>query len=137
MLIYGAGTTGVQLLEALNAAGGYKPVAFVDPEPTLAGQYVAGLRVFSPDRVAGLIQRFDVEEVLLAMPKARRHDRQAALRQLERLKVRVRTLPAIEDVAAGRVTVSDLRPVEADDLLGREPVPPDTALLRATSPASR
>ena len=52
-----------------------------------------------------------------------RRDRQAALRQLEQLKVRVRTLPAIEDVAAGRVTVSDLRPVEADDLLGRDPVP--------------
>ena len=94
--------------------------------------------MFSPDRLAGLIQRFEVEEVLLAMPKAQRRDRQAALRQLEQLKVRVRTLPAIEDVAAGRVTVSDLRPVEADDLLGRDPVPPDIpACSRATSRASR
>ena len=41
----------------------------------------------------------------------------------------MRTLPAIEDLAAGRVTVSDLRPVEAEDLLGRDPVPPDTTLL--------
>jgi hypothetical protein len=65
----------------------------------------------------------------MAMPKARRRDRQAALRQLELLKVRVRKLPAIEDVAAGRFTVSDLRPVGTDDLLGREPVPPDAALL--------
>jgi FlaA1/EpsC-like NDP-sugar epimerase len=70
-----------------------------------------------------------VEEVLMAMPKARRRDRREALRELERLKVRVRTLPAIEDVAAGRFTVSDLRPVGAEDLLGREPVPPDAALL--------
>ena len=129
VVIYGAGTTGVQLLEALNAADGYKPVAFVDPEQTLAGQFVAGLKVYRPERVTGLIQRFGVEEVLLAMPKARRHDRQEALRQLERLKIRVRTLPAMEDVAAGRVTVSDLRPVEADDLLGRDAVPPDRALL--------
>ena len=67
--------------------------------------------------------------MLLAMPKARRRERQAALRQLEPLMVKVRTLPAIEDLASGRVTVSDLRPVEADDLLGRDPVPPNAELL--------
>jgi FlaA1/EpsC-like NDP-sugar epimerase len=129
VLIYGADKTGVQLLEALKASEGYKPVAFVDPEKTLAGQFVAGLKVFPPRRLAGLIQRFDVEEVLLAMPKARRQDRRAALRQLEQLKVRVRTLPAMEDVASGRVTVSDLRHVEAEDLLGRDAVPSNAALL--------
>jgi len=129
VLIYGADTTGVQLLEALHAGGDCRPVGFIDPSPTLRGQYVGGLKVYQPDRMPRLIQRFDVEEVLLAMPKARRRDRQSALRQLEALKIGVRTLPAIEDVAAGRFTVSDLRPVEAEDLLGREPVPPDAALL--------
>jgi FlaA1/EpsC-like NDP-sugar epimerase len=130
VLIYGAGTAGVQLLEALEATEGYKPVGFVDPEQTVVGQYVRGLKVYRPERVAGLIQRFGVEEVLVAMPRARRQDRQAALRQLEQLKVRVRTLPAIEDVATGRVTVSDLRNVEADDLLGRDAVPPNAELLQ-------
>jgi FlaA1/EpsC-like NDP-sugar epimerase len=129
VLIYGADTAGARLLEALNAAGNCRPVAFVDPSATLRGQYVGGLRVYHPDRLPGLVQRFEVDEVLLAMPKARRRDRQAALRQLAALKVRVRTLPAIEDVAAGRFTVSDLRPVETGDLLGREPVPPDPVLL--------
>lgn len=129
VLICGAGTTGVQLLDALRVAGNFKPMAFIDPNPTLRGQFVGGLKVYRPDQLSGLLQRFDVEEVLLAMPKARRHDRQAALRQLESLKVRVRTLPAIEDVAAGRVTVSDLRPVDAEDLLGRDPIPPDATLL--------
>ncbi|MBO0766293.1 MAG: polysaccharide biosynthesis protein [Hyphomicrobiaceae bacterium] len=129
VLIYGAETTGVQLLEALGSAGNCEPVAFIDPNPTLRGQYVGGLKVYPPDRMPGLIVRCAVEEVLLAMPKARRRDRQAALRQLEALKMRVRTLPAIEDMAAGRFMVSDLRPVGAEDLLGRDPVPADTALL--------
>jgi FlaA1/EpsC-like NDP-sugar epimerase len=129
VLIYGAETTGVQLLEALRCAGSCEPVAFIDPNPTMRSQYVGGLKVYLPDRLPGLVQRLGVDEVLLAMPKARRHDRQAALRQLEALKMRVRTLPAIEDVAAGRFTVSDLRPVETEDLLGRDPVPPDAALL--------
>ena len=129
VLIYGAETTGMQLLEALQGAGDCEAVAFIDPNPTLRGQYVGGLRVHAPERLPGLVQRLDIDEVLLAMPKARRHDRQAALRELEGLKMRVRTLPAIEDMAAGRFTVSDLRPIETDDLLGRDPVPPDPALL--------
>jgi UDP-N-acetylglucosamine 4,6-dehydratase len=129
VLIYGAGTTGVQLLEALQSTGGYRPVGFIDPRRTLARQYVAGLRVSSPERMASLIREHAVEEVLLAMPRAQRRERRTALQQLEQLKVRVRTLPAIEDLAAGRVAVSDLRPVEADDLLGRDPVRPDPAVL--------
>ena len=129
VLIYGAETTGMQLLEALQGAGDCEAVAFIDPSPTLRGQYVGGLKVHPPERLAGLIERLAIEEVLLAMPKARRHDRQAALRQLEALNMRVRALPAIEDVAAGRFTVSDLRPIDTEDLLGRDPVPPDPALL--------
>jgi FlaA1/EpsC-like NDP-sugar epimerase len=129
VLIYGAGTTGVQLLEALQATGGYRPVGFVDPRRTLARQYVAGLRVSAPERLSNLIAEHQVDEVLLAMPRAQRRERRAALQQLEQLKVRVRTLPAIEDLAAGRVAVSDLRPVDAEDLLGRDPVRPDAAVL--------
>ncbi len=129
VLIYGAETAGMQLLEALQGAGDCEAVAFIDPNPTLRGQYVGGLKVHPPDRLPGLIVRLDIDEVLLAMPKARRQERQAALRQLEGLMMRVRTLPAIEDMAAGRFTVSDLRPIETEDLLGRDPVPPDPALL--------
>jgi UDP-N-acetylglucosamine 4,6-dehydratase len=129
VLIYGAETTGMQLREALQGAGDCEAVAFVDPNPTLRGQYVGGLKVHPPERLPGLVERLDIDEVLLAMPKARRRDRQAALRQLETLKMRVRTLPAIEDVAAGRFTVSDLRPIGTEDLLGRDPVPPDPVLL--------
>jgi len=129
VLIYGAGAAGIQLLQALEATGGYRPVGFVDPRRTLARQYVAGLRVIAPEQLARFIQRFEVDEVLLAMPRALRRDRQEALQHLAQIKVRVRTLPAMEDLASGRVTVSDLRPVGAEDLLGRDPVPPDANLL--------
>jgi FlaA1/EpsC-like NDP-sugar epimerase len=129
VLIYGAGTTGVQLLEELRRAGTYEPIGFIDTSPTLWGMYVSGLKVYRPQRLPGIVQRKDIHEVLLAMPMARRQERRAALHQLEPLMVKVRTLPGIEDLAAGRVTVSDLRPVEAEDLLGRDPIPPDAELL--------
>jgi UDP-N-acetylglucosamine 4,6-dehydratase len=129
VLIYGAGTTGVQLLDELRRTGAYEPVGFIDMSPTLWGMYVGGLKVYRPERLASIVQRKDVREVLLAMPMARRRERRAALRELETLAVSVRTLPAIEDLASGRVTVSDLRPVGAEDLLGRDPVPPNATLL--------
>jgi len=129
VVIYGAGTPGIQLLEALRHAGGYQPVGFIDTSPTLWGQYVAGIKVYRPERLAGLIETHDVREVLLAMPQSMRAERRDALRRLEPLMVGVRLLPALEDLAEGRVTVSDLRPVEVEDLLGRDPVPPDAGLL--------
>jgi len=129
VLIYGAGTTGVQLLDELRRSGAYEPIGFIDMSPTLWGMYVGGLKVYRPERLASIVQRKDVREVLLAMPMARRRERRAALRELETLAVSVRTLPAIEDLASGRVTVSDLRPVGAEDLLGRDPVPPNATLL--------
>jgi len=132
VLIYGAGATGVQLLEALRHSANYVPVGFIDSSKTLWGQYVGGLKVYRPERLAALIERNEVCEVLLALPRARRAERQAVLRRLEALSVGVRTLPAIEDLATGRVTVSDLRPVGAEDLLGRDPVPPDADLLKRT-----
>jgi FlaA1/EpsC-like NDP-sugar epimerase len=129
VLIYGAGTTGVQLLDELRRSGAYEPIGFIDMSPTLWGMYVGGLKVYRPERLPSMVQRRDVREVLLAMPMARRRERRAALRQLETLAVSVRTLPAIEDLASGRVTVNDLRPVGVEDLLGRDPVPPNATLL--------
>ena len=136
VLIYGAGTTGVQLLDELRRSGAYEPIGFIDMSPTLWGMYVGGLKVYRPERLASIVQRNNVREVLLAMPMARRRERRAALRELETLAVSVRTLPAIEDLASGRVTVSDLRPVGAEDLLGRDPVPPTPHCWRATSRAN-
>ena len=132
VLIYGAGTTGVQLLEELRRTGMYEAVGFIDMSPTLWGMYIEGLKVYRPARLPNIVQRNEIKEVLLAMPLARKRDRQAALRQLEPLMVKVRTLPAIEDLASGRVTVNDLRPVEAEDLLGRDPAPADGGLLART-----
>ena len=129
VIIYGAGTTGVQLLEALRLAGDYTAVGFVDPDASLWRQHVSGLKVHAPDRLRGLIFEHNVKEVLLAMPRAQRRERRQALQRLERLPVAVRTLPAIEDLATGRVAVTDLRDIDPQDLLGREPVPSNPELL--------
>jgi UDP-N-acetylglucosamine 4,6-dehydratase len=129
VIIYGAGTIGIQLLRALNETGKYKTVAFIDPNPSLAGQVVHGVKVVRPEKISKVIADENVKEVLLATPSALRGERRLALKVLEAYPVSVKTLPALEEIASGHVEVSDLRPIEVEDLLGRDPVSPDLELL--------
>ncbi len=129
VIIYGAGTTGIQLLRAINETGQFRAVAFVDNNPSLAGQVVHGVKVLRPGKIGKTITTENVKEVLLAMPSALRSERRAAIRALEPFPVVVKTLPALDEIASGRVEVSDLRPIEVEDLLGRDPVAPEQELL--------
>ncbi len=131
VIIYGAGSLGIQLLRALNETGHYKLVAFIDTNPSLAGQVVHGVKVLRPGKIGNVIEKQGVKEVMLAMPSALRSERRAAIRALEPFPVVVKTLPALAEIASGRVEVSDLRPIEVEDLLGRDPVAPDHSLLLA------
>jgi FlaA1/EpsC-like NDP-sugar epimerase len=129
VIIYGAGTMGVQLLRALNETGQFNMVAFIDNNPSLAGQMVHGVKVLRPGKIGKMITTENVKEVLLAMPSALRSERRAAIKALEPFPVVVKTLPALEEIASGRVEVSDLRPIDVEDLLGRDPVAPEFELL--------
>lgn len=128
VIIYGAGLAGRQLLSAL-ARSELKVVGFVDDDPGLQGQLLMGLPVHSPSVLPGLIQRQALTDVLLAIPSASRRRRNEILERMRDLPVAVRTLPGVADLAQGRVQTTDIRELDADDLLGREPVSPDQSLL--------
>ncbi|MGB6768853.1 MAG: nucleoside-diphosphate sugar epimerase/dehydratase [Methyloceanibacter sp.] len=129
VIIYGAGTVGIQLLRALNETGQFNMVAFIDNDPSLAGQVVHGVKVLRPGKIGKVITTENVKEVLLAMPSALRSERRAAIKALEPFPVVVKTLPALDEIASGHIEVSDLRPIEVEDLLGRDPVAPELELL--------
>ena len=133
VIIYGAGQLGVQLLGSLRRAGDQDAVAFVDAESSLWRQYVAGLKVHSPHSIGKLIERYGVKDVLLALPEGQQSARRRILKELELQPVAVKILPAMGDIASGRVSVSDLRPLQVEDLLGRENVPPNAELLARTT----
>jgi FlaA1/EpsC-like NDP-sugar epimerase len=133
VIIYGAGPRGLDLAGALERSDRFQPFGFVDKTPSLWGQYIGGYKVYRPDRLPGLVERHGVKEVLLALTDITRLERAAILKDLEKLQIAVRTLPTYSDIATGKVTVSDLRPVDAVDLLGRDPVPPHPELLARTT----
>jgi FlaA1/EpsC-like NDP-sugar epimerase len=129
VVIYGAGQTGVQLLEAIRQNSSADVVGFLDSKPSMWGQYVGGIKVYRPEKLATLVARGDVKFVYMAIPESERRQRSAILNWLQHYDVHVRLLPAMEDLASGRVTVNALRPIVADDLLGRDPAIVDAELL--------
>ena len=131
VLIYGAGDAGVQLAVVLRMAGQLAPVAYIDDDASLIGQQVGGLTVYPFAKLTHLIEKYHVIEVLLAIPSALRNRRNAIIQRLEPFPVHVRTLPSMNDIANGRVRVTDVQEVDIADLLGREQVLPSDSLLHA------
>lgn len=131
IIIYGAGNSGMQLATALSSSPEFRPVALVDDNPALHKATLQGLKVYAPSDLPNLVESLDVGQVLLAIPSASHARRKEILQILEPLPVQVRTLPSITDLVDGNVTLGDIREISIEDLLGRDPVPPDTQLLQA------
>lgn len=108
-----------------------RPVAFLDDDLSLHNQQMNGLNVYGLSQLNYLVEKYDVHEMLLALPSVARSRRQEIIRLLEPFPMHVRTLPALADIAEGKVSVSDIQEVEIADLLGRESVAPIQRLLHA------
>ena len=129
MLIYGAGTAGVQTASAMGFADQFVLLGFIDDDPGKVGRSVNGVPVFAPASVPELVASREVSDILLALPRVSRSRRNDIIKGLQLLPVHIRTLPGWADLATGRVTVRDFLELDVEDLLGRDPVPPDTELL--------
>ncbi|MDB5622713.1 MAG: polysaccharide biosynthesis protein [Devosia sp.] len=129
ILIYGAGEAGSQLAVALRSQGRRLIAGFLDDNPALQGRDVAGLRVYAPDYLGQLITNFGIQEVILSMPSVSSAERQRIVATLTRYPVKIRTLPHIADLLAGKYLVNQIREIDIDELLGRSSVPADAELL--------
>ena len=129
VLIYGAGSTGRQLADALANSHQMRVVGFLDDDPQLIGQVLNGQPIYHPEELLDLVLSRGVSDVLLAMPSINRKRRNEILLEIAQAKVSVRTLPSVNELAQGKVQTSDVRELDIDDLLGRDAVPPDTHLL--------
>ncbi len=128
-LIYGAGTAGRQLVAAMRNSQEMRVIGFLDDDDRLHGHVLNGQPIYSPVDLPGLVESRGVGIILLAMPSINRKRRNEILRSVQSAKVSVRTLPSIADLAQGKVNISDLRDLDIDDLLGRDPVTPNHILL--------
>jgi len=131
VLVYGAGSAGIQLATALTYSQELNPIAFIDDEPTLSNHQIMGLKVHSSNNLGELVASMKIEEVLLAIPSVSRNRRNEIINNLEPYPVLVRTVPGVSELAQGKLKINDLNVVSINDLLGRDPVPPNQNYLRA------
>ena len=129
VLIYGAGTTGRQLAAAMANSHEMQVAGFLDDDDRLHGHVLNGQPIYNPADLDNLATTLNISDVLLAMPSLSRKRRNEILSQIRSAHVAVRTLPSVTDLAQGKVSISDLRELDIDDLLGREPVTPNHILL--------
>jgi FlaA1/EpsC-like NDP-sugar epimerase len=129
VLIYGAGTTGRQLAAAMANSHEMQVAGFLDDDDRLHGHVLNGQPIYSPADLDNLATTLNISDVLLAMPSLSRRRRNEILSQIRVARVAVRTLPSVTDLAQGKVSISDLRELDIDDLLGRESIAPNHILL--------
>ncbi len=129
VLIYGAGRAGRQLAAAMVNSHEMQVAGFLDDDDRLHGHVLNGLPIYNPEDLGNLASSLTISEVYLAMPSLNRKRRNEILAQIRTAHVAVRTLPSVTDLVQGKISISDLRELDIDDLLGREAVMPNHILL--------
>ena len=130
--IVGAGETGAQLAKALQQGTEYHPVVFIGLLPANHKALIAGVPVLSLDHLEEAVRVHGVKRLLLALDADKQIDRRQLLKRLESLKLPVQTVPSMSELVAGQARINDLRDLEIEDLLGRDPVRPDNAQVAAS-----
>lgn len=129
VLIYGAGEAGRQLAAALSRSYTMRVVGFLDDDPNQHGGIIDGNRIYNPNDLDDLVISKGVAKVLLAMPSINRMRRNQILKSITDAKVAVLTLPSVTDIAFGKFSVEELKPLDIEDLLGRDMVLPNADLM--------
>lgn len=129
VIIFGAGESGLQLLNSLFHGREYAPVALVDDDPDLQNRSVGGLRVYAPEQIRQLVATTGAHVVLMAIPSISRLRRREIVDALEDLQIDIKAIPGPSEIISGKAKISELRTITAEDLLGRDPVAPDPQLL--------
>ncbi|MEO0536508.1 MAG: nucleoside-diphosphate sugar epimerase/dehydratase [Cyanobacteria bacterium P01_A01_bin.123] len=130
LLIYGAGTAGVQLLQMLSNSHQYKIVGFVDDNPELyQGYSIDGFKVYSPKRIKTLYADGCFDTVVLAMPSVSKRIRREICDPIQQLSIPIKTVPSLDRILSGEVTIQAIRDIDVVDLLGREEAKPNPLLM--------
>jgi len=129
VLVYGAGSSGRQLVAAMANSHEMQIIGFLDDDDRLQGHMLNDLPIYDPDDLERLVFTLSISNVLLALPNISRKRRNDILNHIRGTHVSVRTLPSMTDLVHGKVSISDIRELDIDDLLGREPVMPNHILL--------
>lgn len=124
-LIVGAGSAGTMVVRQLlhNRTAELFPVAFVDDDPKKHHLEVMGIPVLGGvDQIEEIVRNLQIEHIIIAIPSLRKKEWQKIFNECTKTKVKTQTIPMLEDLMTGKVSISQFRDVQVEDLLGRDPV---------------
>ncbi|WP_241687893.1 nucleoside-diphosphate sugar epimerase/dehydratase [Janthinobacterium sp. 17J80-10] len=127
--IYGAGKTGAKLAQAIRVSDKYCAVCFFDEKESLNNHNVAGLKVFHTTRMPALVKELGIGLIVMAIPNAPAAHRRRIMHDANEAGIKVRTLRNVIDLADETISPQSIREIKLEDLLGREPVPPQVDLF--------
>jgi len=131
VFVIGAADAAVNLIKELARSPQWRVVGIFDADAAIHGRELHGVRVLGQsDTLGEWRDKFEVKHAIIAMPEATHTQRRRAVDQCANAGLQVFTVPSFDDLLSGKVTVSQIRHVELDDLLGRDPVALDTAGLK-------
>ncbi|MCE4935490.1 nucleoside-diphosphate sugar epimerase/dehydratase [Aliivibrio fischeri] len=131
VLIYGAGSAGLQLANMLRQGKEFHPVAFIDDDRKKHKTAMQGITIYRPKYLEKLIKKHCISTVLLAVPSASQVQKKVIIESLAKLHVEVLTIPNLDDLVNGKLSIGQLKEVSIDDLLGRVAVTPQSELMEA------
>lgn len=131
IIIYGAGSAGLQLANMLRQGKEYHPVGFIDGDRRKHKTTMQGITIFRPKYLDWLIKKHAISTVLLAIPSATQSQKKKIIESLAQRHLEVLTIPNLDDLINGKLSIGELKEVSIDDLLGRDPVAPQQELMEA------
>lgn len=131
VIVLGAGEAAIALVKDLARSAQWRVVGLLDDDGTMLGREIFGVKVKGAiQKIGDVSKRLGVEHVIVAMPSAHHQKRRQAIDLANQLGLEVLTVPAIDDLMSGKVSVSQIRKVDVEDLLGRDAVKLDNSGLQ-------
>ena len=127
--IYGAGKTGIQIASQLSFDKDYKVKILIDKKLDLVGRNVNGISIHSSKNIRQLIKEFNLEVILFAIPSLNKSEMKNIIDELNNYNLRFLKIPSLKDISKGEINVDSIKPIEIEDLLGRDKVAPYSNLL--------
>ncbi len=129
ILIYGAGDAGRQVARILSNNSYQKVVGYVDDNHNLHNQFLDGCRIIKPNYLEEFINKENIKLILIAIPSISSLHKKKIIDNLKKFNIAIRTLPNISDIARGKVSLTDIKDLDIEDLIDRKPVMPKYELM--------
>ena len=128
VVIYGTGEFAIQLATSIKRSNNYEIHSFIDDCPSLWNRFLDGVPIYSPKEIEKF--RENVDQILLAKPELTKKEKRTLILKFKKFKLEVFIIPSIEEITSGQAKIDSLRPLNIEDLLGRDPITPDKNLIR-------